>query len=97
MYKHAPTAQTHGKVSAQMLSGCLLCRAGWLVCTLVDFVWPGIAIHAAAGQRSNPSDGGVGVTVFIVSLLEGYYAKGSSLPFGVTIFRYLILKTIVLS
>ena len=82
MYKHTPTAQTHVKVSAHMLPGCLLGRAGWLVCTLFDFVWPGIAIHAAAGQRSNPSVGGVGVTDFIVSLLEGCYTKGSSLPRG---------------
>ena len=55
------------KVSAQMLPDCLLGRAGWLVCTLVDFVWPGIAIHAAAGQRSNPSVGGVDISVFIMS------------------------------
>ena len=66
MYKHTPTAQTHGMVSAQMLPGCLLGRAGWLVCTLFDFVWPGIAIHAAAGQRSKPSVDGAGVTDFIV-------------------------------
>jgi hypothetical protein len=65
-----------------MLPDCLFGRAGWLVCTLVDFVWPGITLHTAAGQRSNPSVGGVGVTDFIVSLLVGYYTKGSSLPVG---------------
>lgn len=67
MYKHTPTAQTHGKVSAQLLPGCLLGRAGWLVCTLVDFVWPRAAFHAVAGHRSKPSLGWAGVTVFIVS------------------------------
>ena len=61
-----PHASNPCKVSALMLPDCLLGRAGWLVCTLVDFVWPGIAIHAAAGQRSNPSVRGVGVTDFIV-------------------------------
>ena len=69
-----------------MLPGCLFGRAGWLVCTLFDFVWPGTAIYAAAGQRSKPSVGGVGVTDFIVSLLVGYYTKGSSLPEGVTVY-----------
>ena len=65
--KHTSPPQTHLKVSAQMLPGCLLGRAGWLVCTLFDFVWPGTAIYAAAGQRSKPSVDGAGVTVFIVS------------------------------
>ena len=62
-----PHASNPCKVSAQMLPGCLLGRAGWLVCTLFDFVWPGTAIHAAAGQRSKPSVDGAGVTVIIVS------------------------------